>query len=128
MKKRRKSAKPRQSKKESRAHGTPEELLQGPPARETVVLRGDREREVEEELRIHTSSSPRLTGGDVDADWQRADSIGEEAPGGTVATPDQNVVDDLGAALGVQRAPDEEFRSSTEILEHRDRRRREEDE
>ena len=125
MKKRRKSAKP-QRKKAPR--GAPEELLQGPPARETVVLRGDREREVEEELRTHTSSSPRLTGGDVDADWQRADSVGEEAPGGTVSTPDQNVVDDLGAALGIQRAPDEEFRPSTEILERRDRRRREEDE
>lgn len=120
MKKRKKSAKP--SKKNESAD------LQGPPARETVVLRSDREREAEEELRVYTSSSPRLTAGDVDADWQRADSVGEEAPGGTVATPDQSVVDDLGAALGVQRAPDEEFRPSAEILERRDRRRREEEE
>jgi len=49
-------------------------------------------------------------------------------PGGTVATPDQDVVDDLGDALGVPRAPDEEFRTSTEILEGRDRYRREEEE
>ena len=128
MKKRKKSAKRKPSNRASRAHKTTEEALQGPPARETVVLRSDREREAEEELRAYTSSSPRLTGGDVDADWQRADSIGEEAPGGTVATPDQSVVDDLGAALGVQRAPDEEFRPSAEILERRDRRRREEEE
>jgi uncharacterized protein DUF6335 len=127
MKKRKKSTKRRSTTAASRAR-TREEILQGPPARETVVLRNDREREAEEELRAYTSSSPRLTGGDVDADWQRADSIGEEAPGGTVATPDQSVVDDLGAALGVQRAPDEEFRSSAEILERRDRRRREEEE
>jgi len=127
MKKRKKSVKRRSTAEAKRAQ-TPEEVLQGPPARETVVLRSDREREAEEELRAYTSSSPRLTGGDVDADWQRADSIGEESPGGTVATPDQSVVDDLGAALGVQRAPDEEFRPSAEILERRDRRRREEEE
>jgi hypothetical protein len=91
-------------------------------------LRSDREREAETERRAYTSSSPRLAGGDVDADWRRADSVGEEAPGGTVATPDQNVVDDLGAALGVPRELDEEFRPSTEILEYRDRHRRDTDE
>ena len=129
MKKRRKSAqRPRRTNPQaiadaSRAKGTPEEVLQGPPARETVILRTDREREAQEELRLHTSSSPRLAGGDVDADWQRADSVGEEAAGGSVATPDQSVVDDLGAALGVPRAPDEEVRSSAEILEERDRHR-----
>jgi hypothetical protein len=89
----------------SAARGVPEETLQGPPARETVMLRDDRE---------HTSSSPALAGGDVDADWPRADSVGEEAPGGTVATPDQSVVDDIGDALGVPRAPDEEVRPSSE--------------
>ena len=65
----------------------------------------------------------KLTGGDIDADWQRADDIGEEAVGGSVATPDQDRVDDLGRALGVPRAPDEEIRTSTEILEGRDRNR-----
>lgn len=78
--------------------------------------------------RTHTESSPALAGGDLDADWGRAASVGEEAPGGTVATPDRDVVDDLGEALGVPRAPDEEFRTSTEILEGRDRYRREEEE
>jgi len=112
----------------SAARGVPEEELQGPPARETVVMHDDAAREVEEEARQYTQSSPRLTGGDVDADWRRADSVGEEAPGGTVATPDQNVVDDIGDALGVPRAPDEEFRSSAEILEGRDRHRAEEEE
>jgi hypothetical protein len=73
-----------------------------------VVIRTDRERDAEEELRVHTSSSPRLTGGDVDADWQRADSVGD--------------------ALGVSRGPDEEFRPSAEILERRDRDRSEKEE
>lgn len=106
----------------------PEETLQGPPARETVSTPTDREREAEQELRNYTSTSPRLSGGDVDADWRRADSVGEEAPGGSVATPDQDVVDDLGEALGVPRAPDEEFRPSSEILEDRDRARWDDDE
>lgn len=112
----------------SRRQGVPEESLQGPPAAETTRLRGDRERKAEEEARKHGSTSPGLAGGDVDADWRHAASIGEEAPGGTVATPDQDVVDDLGTALGVPRAPDEEFRPSSEILEDRDRYRREEEE
>jgi hypothetical protein len=59
----------------------------------------------------------------VDADWERAASVGEEAVGGSVATPDQSVVDDLGAALGVPRAPDEPLRAPPEILEDRDRSR-----
>jgi len=71
----------------------------------------------------HTESSPKLSGGDVDADWQRAASAGEEAVGGTVATPDQSVVDEIGEALGVPRGPDEEVRTSQEILEGRDRHR-----
>lgn len=100
-----------------------EEQIQGPPARETTHLRSDREREAEERIREHTASSPELTGGDPDADWERADSVGEEAVGGTVSTPDQSVVDDLGEALGVPRSPDDEVRPSSEILEDRDRDR-----
>ena len=122
MKRRKKSVRNRPSGKQN------DDTQLGPPARETVWLRSDRERQAEEELRAYTSSSPALTGGDVDADWKRADSVGEEAPGGTVATPDQDVVDDLGRALGVPRAPDEPFRPSSEILEARDRRRAEQEE
>ena len=115
-------------RKKSERKRVSEEELQGPPALETVSEPSDRERAAVAELREYTSSSPALTGGDPDADWQRADSSGEEAPGGTVATPDQSVVDDLGDALGVSRSPDEEVRSSAEILEGRDRNRREQEE
>ena len=103
----------------SAQRGVPEEELQGPPARETVLVRTDPERRAEE----HPTGEARLTGGDVDADWGRAADIGEEAVGGSVATPDQDRVDDLGNALGVPRAPDEEIRTSSEILEGRDRNR-----
>jgi hypothetical protein len=59
----------------------------------------------------------------VDADWPRAESAGEEAVGGTVATPDQDVVDEIGRALGVEQAPDAEVRTSQELLHDRDQRR-----
>lgn len=73
------------------------------------------------------AETPSLSAGDVDADWKRAGTVGEEGVGGTVATPDQDNVDELGDALGVPRAPDEEFRTSQEILQERDRYRAEED-
>lgn len=70
-----------------------------------------------------TETSPRLTGGDIDADWDRASSIGDEAVGGSTATPDQDVVDELGAALGVPQEPDAEVMTTGEILRERDRHR-----
>jgi hypothetical protein len=86
-------------------------------------MRDDREIRAEQENAGDRAASPKLSGGDVDADWRRAASVGEEAVGGSVATPDQDRVDELGDALGVPRAPDEEVRTSAEILDERDRRR-----
>jgi hypothetical protein len=71
----------------------------------------------------HTETSPRLTGGDVDADWQAAYSSGEESVGGSVATPDQDIVDEIGRALGVEQEIDAPVRASNEILRARDRLR-----
>ncbi len=85
-----------------------------PPADAEELLR---------EATTRRATSPALSGGDVDADWRRAESAGEEAVGGTVATPDQDVVDEIGRALGVERASDAEVRSSQELLHERDRRR-----
>ena len=71
----------------------------------------------------HIETSPRLTGGDVDADWHGAYANGDEAVGGSTATPDQDVVDELGEALGVPQALDAEVLTSADILEARDRHR-----
>jgi len=71
----------------------------------------------------HTGVGPALSGGDVDADWQDAESTGEETVGGTVATPDQNVVDDIGRALGVEQGPSAPVMPTEDILHDRDRRR-----
>ena len=84
--------------------------------------------EAEKDAADFTATSPTLTGGDVDADWKRAVSVGEEAVGGSIATPDQDRVDDIGDAFGVPRAPDDDVRTSAEILEERDRYRWEEEE
>ena len=43
--------------------------------------------------------------------------------GGSVATPDQDVVDELARALGVEQEADAEFRTTGEILQERDRPR-----
>lgn len=67
----------------------------------------------------YTETSPQLTGGDVDAYWQDADAVGDEAVGGTVSTPDQNVTDDIGAAVGLEMN-DNELIHTKEILDKRD--------
>ena len=71
----------------------------------------------------YAAGCARLTGGDVDADWRAACAIGDEAVGGSTATPDQDVVDEIGDALGVAQAPDAEVVTTGEILAARDRHR-----
>ena len=105
-------------------HNKPEDLDRNlAPPREATQMHSDVEREVEKHASEFPDTGPELTGGDLDADWERAASVGEEAVGGTVATPDQNVVDDLTKAVGIPRAPDEPVRTSEEILAERDRHR-----
>jgi len=70
----------------------------------------------------HTETSPALTGGDVDADWESAYSVGDEAPGGDNPTPDQDIVDDIGKAIGVEYQDNEELKSEEKIAK-RDRNR-----
>jgi hypothetical protein len=69
-----------------------------------------------------SGSSPVLSAMDLDADWQRAEPVGEETVGGSVATPGQNVVDDIGEALGVTYA-DESPVTPGDVVAARDRRR-----
>jgi len=48
-----------------------------------------------------TSVSSDLSGGDVDARWDQGESGGEETVGGSAPTPDQDIVDEIGRAIGV---------------------------
>ncbi len=105
---------------------SPEERLPSPPSsldldRHPSAARSG-QAELKEHLREHTEASPALTGGDVDADWAAAYSVGDEAPGGDNPTPDQDVVDEIGRALGVEYQDAEELRGADKITkrdEHR---------
>jgi hypothetical protein len=72
-----------------------------------------------DELRVrlasHTGTGPAITAGDVDANWEAAETVGDEAPGGDNPTPDQDVVDEIGKALGVEYNDDEELQGGDEI-------------
>jgi len=72
--------------------------------------------------REHTEGGAVLTGGDMDSDWNDAYSSGEETPGGDMSTPDQDVVEEIGRALGVEYEDAEELKGSEKIIE-RDRHR-----
>ena len=72
-------------------------------------------RQLSERLHEHNETSPALTAGDVDADWESAATVGDEAPGGDNPTPDQDVVDDIGKAVGVQYDDNEELKGEAKI-------------
>ena len=74
------------------------------------------------EVLDHHETGPAASAGDLDADWQRAESSGEETVGGSVSTPDQDRVDEIGHALGVEQPSTAPLRASEEMLEDRDRR------
>ncbi|NOT28269.1 MAG: hypothetical protein HOP16_19485 [Acidobacteria bacterium] len=78
--------------------------------------------ELAEKFHDHTETSPVLTGGDIDGNWESAYSVGDEAPGGSSPTPDQTVVEDIGSALGVVYEDDEELTSEKKISD-RDKHR-----
>ncbi|MBE9013202.1 hypothetical protein IQ250_23680 [Pseudanabaenaceae cyanobacterium LEGE 13415] len=63
-----------------------------------------------------------LTGGDIDANYEQANAVGDESVGGTVSTPDMDIVDDLGRAVGLEMS-DYNYLHTNEILEGRDERR-----
>ena len=79
-------------------------------------------REMLEKFTEHTETSPALTAGDVDADWESAYSVGDEAPGGDNPTPDQDIVDDIGRTVGVEYQDNEELKGEKKIIE-RDKHR-----
>ena len=65
---------------------------------------------------------PAITGGDVDVDVENAYFSGDEAPGGDNPTPDQDIVDEFGRALGLEYQDREELRAGDKVVE-RDKHR-----
>jgi hypothetical protein len=103
-----------------------EETVQGPPSsldldRSPSAARSGR-RHMQDALDDANETGPVLTGGDVDADWNDAYAVGDEAPGGDNPTPDQDIVDEIGKALGVEYQDNEELKGADKIAE-RDRHR-----
>ena len=64
----------------------------------------------------------RISGGDIDVDVEQAYFSGDEAPGGDNPTPDQEVVDEIGGAIGVEYQDNEEL-GTTEKVSKRDKHR-----
>jgi hypothetical protein len=103
-----------------------EESVQGPPSSLNLDRHGSAARTGRATLahakQEHTETSPAMTGGDVDADWEDAYAVGDEAPGGDNPTPDQDRVDDIGRALGIEYADNEELKGADKISD-RDKHR-----
>lgn len=106
---------------EQAAHYTEDEDVEADFAERQRLAVGGRDRLLEE-LNEHNSLSPEITGGDLDASWQTANQAGEEAVGGSVSTPDQDIVDELGTAAGLTYRDDEPLDYDAKVLD-RDRNR-----
>jgi Family of unknown function (DUF6335) len=63
--------------------------------------------------------------GDPDDDILANEYVGEDTPGGSTPTPDQNGVDEIGRVYGLQEEDSGSLRSGDEILSRRDRHRSE---
>jgi Family of unknown function (DUF6335) len=108
-----------------RARRTLEETVQTPPSSLNMDRHGSAARtgraEIAEQLRERHGMED-VTGGDPDVDSVDAFFTGEEAPGGDNPTPDQDIVDDIGKALGVQYDDNEELKAADKLTE-RDKHR-----
>jgi hypothetical protein len=109
-----------------RVRRTLDETVPTPPSSLNMDRHGSAARTgragIAETLEDHRGMSPAITAGDVDVDVEDAYFTGDEAPGGDNPTPDQDIVDDIGKALGVQYEDNEELKASDKIVE-RDRHR-----
>jgi hypothetical protein len=63
--------------------------------------------------------------GDPDDDSLSNEYVGDETPGGSSPTPDQNEVDDIGRVYGLQEEDIGDLHSAGELLARRDQRRAE---
>ena len=117
---------PVKSAKLSRKRRTLEDVIPTPPSSLDMKRRGTAARTgragLAERLEEQRGMEPAITGGDVDVDLENAYFTGDEVPGGDNPTPDQEVVDDIGRALGVQYEDNEELKSADKVTQ-RDKHR-----
>jgi Family of unknown function (DUF6335) len=120
-----KRAAKRSAKRPSKKTRDQVETLRTPPssldmARTATAARSGRKAQGDN-LRRHSDMGS-LSGGDADGDMESAYFSGDEAPGGDNPTPDQQDVDDIGHALGVQYQDNQELQGGEEVVE-RDKHR-----
>jgi hypothetical protein len=106
---------------EQTAHYTEDEDVETDFAERQRLAVGGRD-VLRQELDEHNSLSPEITGGDLDASWQTANQAGEETVGGSVSTPDQDIVEELGEAAGLTYRDEEPLDYDAKVLD-RDRNR-----
>jgi hypothetical protein len=108
-----------------RARRTLDETVQTPPSSLNMDRHGSAVRTGRAEAAQHLRERRGMgdvAAGDPDVDSEDAFFTGEEAPGGDNTTPDQDIVDDIGRALGVQYDDAEELKGSDKVAE-RDKHR-----
>jgi hypothetical protein len=79
-------------------------------------------RQMQRSIREHHGVDRDLNAGDPDVEIEDAAYVGEEAIGGGNPTPDQDVVDEIGEAVGLTYQDNEPLHT-TEKVEERDRHR-----
>lgn len=133
---RRAASKKARTPSEAQARSTParlgrerrilEDVVPTPPSSLDLNRRGSAARtgraEMAQSHANHRSMTPDISAGDLDVNVEDAYFVGDESPGGDNPTPDQDVVEEIGKALGVEYQDAEELRGS-EKLEDRDKHR-----
>jgi len=79
-------------------------------------------RKLAERLRDDGLADPKITGGDLDANWANAQFSGDESAVSSSSTPDQNVVEEIAGAMGITYAADEPLKVGEKERE-RDKKR-----
>ena len=102
-----------------RPRRTLDETVPTPPSSLNMDRRGSAARtgraELEQDRQVHGSMTRGITGGDVDVNLEQAYFTGDEAPGGDNPTPDQDIVEDIGRAIGIEYQDNEELRASDKV-------------
>jgi hypothetical protein len=103
-----------------------DDTIPTPPSSLNMDRRGSAARtgraELEQDRQVHGAMTRGITGGDVDVNLEQAYFSGDEAPGGDNPTPDQDVVEDIGRAIGIEYQDNEELRSGDKVAD-RDKHR-----
>jgi hypothetical protein len=79
-------------------------------------------RHMQDEIREQHGYNRDLNAGDPDVDIEDATFVGEESPGGGNPTPDQDIVDEIGQAVGLEYQDNEPLHT-TDKVDERDRHR-----